>query len=342
MGSRPSISTARTSVLLVLAAVVGPLVGALSPTSAFAQSPDSLTISGTVQGQLAPGVLQPLDLSLANWHPFALSVTGLVVKVDGITAPNADVGHPCTVDDFVVRQLAAPSPFTVNASTESRLSGLGFTEAQLPAVGMLDRPVNQDGCRGASVSLGYTAIIESTETAAAPAQPAVEPAPPSAVPTPSASDPAPPTVEPSPSAAESAQSSPVPTAGAVPSARPPTTRSVTAPSAAATATPTAAPPAAETPIKPGTQVSGRISGSADHRSRFAHLIDRIVETVKTVAPAVIRGARLPFGLLLAVLIFLLIQNWIDRRDPKLALAPSYADPDLPFDYRSPNPAKALS
>ncbi len=34
--------------------------------------------------------------------------------------------------------------------------------------------------------------------------------------------------------------------------------------------------------------------------------------------------------LLLVLAFLVVQDRIDRRDPKLALAPVYPDPDLPF------------
>ena len=38
----------------------------------------------------------------------------------------------------------------------------------------------------------------------------------------------------------------------------------------------------------------------------------------------------PFSLLMLVLAFLAIQNRIDRSDPKLALAPTFADPDLEF------------
>ena len=38
----------------------------------------------------------------------------------------------------------------------------------------------------------------------------------------------------------------------------------------------------------------------------------------------------PLSLLLLVLAFLAIQNRIDRSDPKLALAPTFADPDLEF------------
>jgi hypothetical protein len=49
------------------------------------------------------------------------------------------------------------------------------------------------------------------------------------------------------------------------------------------------------------------------------------------APAA-RGATYGLGGTAPLLgAFLLIQGRIDRRDPKLALAPAYADPDLTFD-----------
>jgi len=41
-------------------------------------------------------------------------------------------------------------------------------------------------------------------------------------------------------------------------------------------------------------------------------------------------AIFPLALLVIAGLFLLIQDRIDRRDPKLARAPLRADPDLPF------------
>ena len=55
--------------------------------------------------------------------------------------------------------------------------------------------------------------------------------------------------------------------------------------------------------------------------------------IAKVASAVLRNPDkgvFPFALLLIVGAFLLIQNRIDRNDPKLALAPTFADPDLEF------------
>jgi hypothetical protein len=38
----------------------------------------------------------------------------------------------------------------------------------------------------------------------------------------------------------------------------------------------------------------------------------------------------PLGVLLLLLLFLLLQDRIDRRDPKLALAPEHGEPDVRF------------
>ena len=47
----------------------------------------------------------------------------------------------------------------------------------------------------------------------------------------------------------------------------------------------------------------------------------------------------PASLIFLVLGFLIVQSRIDRSDPKLALAPVHADPDLEF---LPPPAPAIS
>jgi hypothetical protein len=95
----------------------------------------------------------------------------------------------------------------------------------------------------------------------------------------------------------------------------------------------------EPSLAPGTAGPPAATGGGRSRSWVERVVDSVVDTVKDAAPAVIGGARLPLYLLPVVLLFLLIQNEIDRRDPKLALAPAYADPDLPFDY-DPTLAKA--
>jgi hypothetical protein len=46
---------------------------------------------------------------------------------------------------------------TLPAQTAKNLSSLDLPAEQWPQVGLLERPVNQDGCKGASLTLGYAA-----------------------------------------------------------------------------------------------------------------------------------------------------------------------------------------
>jgi len=46
--------------------------------------------------------------------------------------------------------------FTLPARTTTRLSALGIPARQWPHIAMLDRPVNQDGCKRATLSLSFT------------------------------------------------------------------------------------------------------------------------------------------------------------------------------------------
>lgn len=52
-------------------------------------------------------------------------------------------------------------------------------------------------------------------------------------------------------------------------------------------------------------------------------------------------AAFPVFLLIVAVVFLAVQDRIDRNDPKLALAPVHAEPDLPFPDQSPHTAPPL-
>ncbi len=56
----------------------------------------------------------------------------------------------------------------------------------------------------------------------------------------------------------------------------------------------------------------------------------LLEKIAKVAVEVGKRSAFPSSLLMLVLGFLSVQNRIDRRDPKLALAPVYPTPELPF------------
>ena len=123
-------------------------VGALS---------SSFTISGDARRPISPGELVPIDLRLDNTSDLDLAIDHITVAVVGVDAPQADADHPCTVADFEVRQLPGGVVLRIAGNSAENLSGMDLPEANWPAVSMVDRSVNQDGCKGASLTLRYEA-----------------------------------------------------------------------------------------------------------------------------------------------------------------------------------------
>lgn len=116
----------------------------------------SFRISGNTVEPISPGVMVPIDLRITNRHDQSLSVTSLAVSFGRVTAPNADARRPCSVADFAVVQVRGTLHLPLAAHSTEALGALGVARATWPRVGMVDRPVNQDGCKGASLTLSYT------------------------------------------------------------------------------------------------------------------------------------------------------------------------------------------
>lgn len=123
---------------------------------AFQPISRSFAIGGSVRGEMAPGQSIPVAVTLANPYRLAISIAALSVRISGITAPNADAEHPCTTDDFSLSAFSGHYGFTLAPRSQNSLGELGFPLSQWPQLQMIDRPVNQDGCMGASVVLSYT------------------------------------------------------------------------------------------------------------------------------------------------------------------------------------------
>lgn len=121
-----------------------------SPTASFA-------IEGDLTELVAPGVRIPIDLSITNGTEASMVVTNLKVTVAAVDAPNASSAFPCTVDDFDVSQVPHDFEVRVSAKTTATLDVLGLPGRDWPSVGLLDTPSNQDGCKGASLTLAYFA-----------------------------------------------------------------------------------------------------------------------------------------------------------------------------------------
>jgi hypothetical protein len=122
--------------------------------------PASVTIAGR-SGPLWPGTAQSVDLALTNPNPRAISVRRLVVKIGQVRAPQATPTLPCSAADFSVSQFAGRYPLRVAAHRTDHLSTLGVPAAKGPQLVMLDRPVNQDGCQGATVTLSFAGTATS-------------------------------------------------------------------------------------------------------------------------------------------------------------------------------------
>jgi hypothetical protein len=116
----------------------------------------SFSIRGNLAGQLKPDLTLPLDLELTNPNSQALKISNLHVAIAGVSAPLADATHPCSAIDFGVHQFSGTYGSIVPASSTRTLSDLGFAAGQMPRVAMLNRAVNQDGCKGSTVTFAFT------------------------------------------------------------------------------------------------------------------------------------------------------------------------------------------
>jgi hypothetical protein len=136
----------------------GPVGVATDPTGYVSvRASSSFTISGDVRRPISPGELVPIDFRLDNTSDVDLAIDDITVAVVGIDAPRADVDHPCSAADFEVRQLSGGVLLRIAGNSAENLSEMALPEENWPAVSMVNRPVNQDGCKGASLTLRYEA-----------------------------------------------------------------------------------------------------------------------------------------------------------------------------------------
>ena len=121
------------------------------------QGETSFAIAGDLSEPVSPGVLVPLDLSFANTYDEPMIVSGLVVVVESVDAPHATASLPCDTDDFVVEQLDRGVLVRVEAGETRTFTQLDLAPDDWPRVGMVDADANQDGCKGATLALSYSA-----------------------------------------------------------------------------------------------------------------------------------------------------------------------------------------
>ena len=129
-------------------------------------------IAGDATAVLVPGSVAPINLVLTNLGALDLMIVKLQVEIVAVDAPNADNRLPCSFADFTVRQLKPTDVVhRLPARSTRTLKSFALPPAAWPAIVMLNRGVNQDGCQDSKLKLHYT----GTATAAKPPLPAVAP-----------------------------------------------------------------------------------------------------------------------------------------------------------------------
>jgi hypothetical protein len=112
-------------------------------------------ISGDVTG-LTPGVSQPIVLTLVNPNAAAILVTSVVVEIAAESTPPGCPSEP---------NISLDQPAGITAGSPVRVAGHGSvvlsTYPLAPRIGFVDRPWNQDGCKGKSFALSYSGSAHS-------------------------------------------------------------------------------------------------------------------------------------------------------------------------------------
>ena len=111
-------------------------------------------ISGTARRTLRPGGSSGINLAFTNRSSSPVTLRHVRVTITGVSAPEADAQHPCTRADFRVRPMQAAA-LVVPGAAPTDLVRLAVPSWRWPHLEMRNRPSNQDGCKGARLTLGY-------------------------------------------------------------------------------------------------------------------------------------------------------------------------------------------
>lgn len=103
-----------------------------------------------------PGTRAPLNLLLTNPNNQPMQVTNLTVAIVSVSkATSAPTNRPCSATDYAIVQFSGSYPLTVGVGQTVSLSELGLSSTLWPALAMFNTSSNQDGCKGATVSLTF-------------------------------------------------------------------------------------------------------------------------------------------------------------------------------------------
>ena len=131
----------------------GPVSGSGESSTAGNSAP--FEISGDVTG-LVPGISQPIVLTLSNPNAAAIFVTSVAVEIAEDSTPS---GCPSELN------IALDQPSGISTASPVEVPGHGSvvlgTYPLAPRIGFIDRPWNQDVCKGKSFALSYSGSAHS-------------------------------------------------------------------------------------------------------------------------------------------------------------------------------------
>jgi hypothetical protein len=358
----PHLPVGRRRLSHVLGCVLAAASACLAaPTAALADASTLTTDAGgsplISAGQLSPGhvlercvvVTTPVDYTSADLGMFVTASGGLANHLN-VTIESGSGGSFAGCTGFSGRLLFVGTLASLAAGfDDTRPKRVGHFETGTSSATLRLRFSVQDD--NAAQGLTTTASFWWLPIAAAVLPPPTTDPPPSSAPTTTAPLPVPstgPTTTPvrTPTSAPTS-AVPKPTAAGPPVTTPTsaglprperTTSPVPAPVATSLAPPVGVPltdgngshsPAAGLPVSGGGDPPSGIVGQL--ASGLAAGVVSAAQTISTAAAPALKGAAVTSLMILPlVVLFLLVQRWFDRRDPKLALAPSYGDPFLGF------------
>jgi hypothetical protein len=114
------------------------------------------TVTGGASGPLAPGITRALTIALVNPNNVAITVTALSASI----APGSSKSGCDGPSNLQLTQsnLSASNTLTIPANGQVALPS---SAVSAPQVQMLDLPVNQDVCKGASFTFTYSGSAHS-------------------------------------------------------------------------------------------------------------------------------------------------------------------------------------
>jgi hypothetical protein len=117
---------------------------------------DTFTITGAVDGLLAPGRTLPVNLVFRNPFDFEIKVVSVTISIGDMTMSAGKMNPGCVGSKhLLVVQTLGATPILPSHVTRS-LEQLDVPRGLWPKVSMPDLATNQDACKNSTFSLRYT------------------------------------------------------------------------------------------------------------------------------------------------------------------------------------------